>query len=246
MQLSVVIPMYNEADNACPLLREVHAALDGRIDYEVVVVDDGSTDDTVHRLDTLRQEIPQLRVLRHRRNLGQSTAILSGVRAAAAPWIATLDGDGQNAPADIPTLFAETRSLSDALAPVIIVGRRQKRADSWLRRVSSRVANSVRQRLLSDDCPDTGCGLKVFQRDVFLALPHFDHFHRFLPALLKRAGGSVINVPVSHRPRLHGRSKYGVHNRLWVGIVDLLGVLWLQGRPCAPEARSEWQRDEHH
>lgn len=235
MQLSVIIPVYNEVDNVDSLLGEVNRALRGHLDFEVVVVDDGSTDGTFNRLTELRRNTPELRVVRHRRNFGQSAGIISGVKNARAPIIATLDGDGQNDPADIPALFERAIGVGGDGAPVLVAGNRQKRNDSWLRRFSSRVANGVRQRLLKDDCRDTGCGLKVFPRDTFLMLPHFDHLHRFLPALFKRAGANVVNAPVNHRPRTRGQSKYGVRNRLWVGIVDLFGVMWLQRRPCRPE-----------
>ncbi len=231
MQLSVVIPMYNEAESAVDLVREVAAALDGKLDYEVVVADDGSTDQTVRELIQAQVELPRLRVVRHARNAGQSAAIVSGVRAARAPWIATLDGDGQNDPADIPALYEFVSSRSDAEAPLLVAGTRRKRNDTWLRRLSSRVANGVRQGLLRDECPDTGCGLKLFPREAFMRLPHFNHLHRFMPALFHRAGVPIVNVPVNHRPRVRGCSKYGVGNRLWVGIVDLFGVMWLQRRP---------------
>ncbi|MEJ2346610.1 MAG: glycosyltransferase family 2 protein [Gammaproteobacteria bacterium] len=235
MQLSVVIPMYNEVDNAASLLHEVGAALRGRFAYEIVVVDDGSSDGTGERLMELKRDIAELRVVRHRRNFGQSAGIFSGIRAATAPLVATLDGDGQNNPADIPALYEEAQRQAGSGASVLVAGNRHKRNDNWLRRLSSRVANGVRQGLLQDDCMDTGCGLKVFPRQTFLELPHFDHFHRFLPALFKRAGGRIVNVPVGHRPRAHGQSKYGIWNRLWVGIIDLMGVRWLQRRPCRPE-----------
>lgn len=231
MQLSVVIPMYNEAECAVDLVREIDAALDGKLEYEVVVADDGSSDGTFEALTAAQSELPRLRVVRHARNAGQSAAIVSGVRAARAPWIATLDGDGQNDPADIPALFALVRERTDPDAPLLVAGTRRKRNDTWLRRLSSRVANGVRQGFLRDECPDTGCGLKVFPRDVFLRLPHFNHLHRFMPALFRRAGVPIVNLSVNHRPRERGCSKYGVGNRLWVGIVDLFGVMWLQRRP---------------
>lgn len=230
MQLSIVIPMFNEAENAPFLLREIHEALEGRLDYEVIVVDDGSRDNTDQVLRTLQAGMPRLRVIRHGKNSGQSASVITGVRAARAPWIATLDGDGQNDPADIPALFEQTAGIDPAHEPLLIAGNRRKRNDNWLRRLSSRVANAVRQSLLRDGCSDTGCGLKIFPRDTFMTLPHFNHVHRFIPALFHRAHGRVVNVPVNHRPRVLGESKYGVWNRLWVGIVDILGVLWLQRR----------------
>jgi dolichol-phosphate mannosyltransferase len=233
VQLSVVIPFYNEGDNVAALLEEVREALRAEPEYEVIGVDDGSRDHTLDALRAVRERgVSELRILRHPRNLGQSAAIVSGVRAARGIWIATMDGDGQNDPADLPRLLA----LARARGPVVVAGHRRRRQDSWLRRLSSRVANAVRGWLLADRTPDTGCGLKLFPRERFLDLPAFDHMHRFLPALFQRAGCMVVSVEVNHRPRTRGRSKYGLHNRLWVGIVDLLGVLWLRRRPLAPAA----------
>jgi len=222
-EISVVIPVCNEADNVGPLAREIVAALQGRA-FEILFVDDGSTDGTADALRTLRVSIPQLRVLRHSFRSGQSAAVCSGVRHARAAWIATLDGDGQNDPADIPALF-EARKQAE-----LVMGNRTRRRDTWLRHVQSRVANGVRGRLLGDGTPDTGCGIKVMRRDVFMDLPRFDHMHRFLPALFLRAGARVVSVPVSHRPRERGTSKYGLFDRLWVGIVDIFGVMWLRRR----------------
>lgn len=227
--LSVVIPAHNEADNLANLLAEVRAALEGRIDYEIVVVDDASTDATPDLLRRTAAADPRVRPVRHVRNAGQSTSVRTGVARARAPWIATLDGDGQNDPADIPQLWAMVRDR-DPDRPVLIAGQRVNRRDTRLKRLSSRIANAVRGSLLGDRTPDTGCGLKLFPRRVFLDLPYFDHMHRFLPALILRAGGEVLSVPVNHRPRGGGRSHYGVHNRLWVGLVDLVGVMWLQRR----------------
>ncbi|MEJ2308462.1 MAG: glycosyltransferase family 2 protein [Gammaproteobacteria bacterium] len=230
MQLSVVIPMLNEAENAAHLLEEIQQALEGRLDYEIVVVSDGSQDATEEILTVLQAGMPRLNVVIHSHQAGQSAAIVSGVKYAHAPWIATLDGDGQNDPADIPALFDHAMRADAAGEPLLIAGNRRKRNDNSLRRLSSRIANGIRQSLLKDGCADTGCGLKVFPREAFMALPHFDHMHRFLPALFQREHVGVINVPVNHRPRLGGTSKYGVWNRLWVGIVDLFGVFWLQRR----------------
>ncbi len=229
--LTVVVPVHDEQDNVEPLLAEIHAALEGRIDFEVVVVDDASDDGTPERLIGAMARLPRLRVLRHRQNCGQSTALATGVRHARAPLVATLDGDGQNDPADIPRLWERWQAEAAAdHGALMLAGWRARRHDSWLRRLSSRLANGVRGRLLGDGTPDTGCGLKMFKRATFLALPFFDHLHRFLPALVLRQGGRVISVPVGHRPRTRGRSHYGVANRLWVGIVDLAGVMWLRRR----------------
>lgn len=240
MDLSVVIPVYNEEDSIEPLLGEVISALKTCGDYEVIYVDDASTDRTRERLRALRQTNPQLRVIRHLRNCGQSAALLTGIRAASANWVVTLDGDGQNDPMDIPKLIRARDSASNLPCQLWMVGgQRMRRADSWRRRFASRVANAVRRRILADDSADTGCGLKLLRRDALLDIPHFDHMHRFLPALLQRGGGAVITVPVAHRPRLHGRSKYGVLDRLWTGIVDLAGVMWLKHRSCLATAEED-------
>ena len=230
MELSVVVPVRNEAENLKPLLGEIVQALQGLCDYEIVYVDDGSTDDTLARLAVLRADFPRLRVLRHRQSRGQSTALLTGIRAAAGEVIATLDGDGQNDPADIPRLLEALRGLQNENPKAMVAGHRKKRQDTGWRKFTSRVANAVRGALLGDATPDTGCGLKVFSRALFLELPCFDHMHRFLPALVQRAGGKVVSVEVNHRPRLTGVSKYGTWQRLWVGIVDIIGVIWLQRR----------------
>ena len=224
VQLSVVVPVYNEADNILPLCRQVDQALDGLVDYELVLVDDGSTDDSPQVLRQAMAEHPRLLVLFHPSNAGQSAALCTGAAAAQGELMATLDGDLQNDPADLPKLLAVHRG-SDR--PVLVAGNRVNRRDTWVRRVSSRVANRVRSWLLNDQCPDTGCSLKLFRRADFLLLPQFDHMHRFLPALFAAQGIGIENVPVNHRPRAAGESKYGVGNRLWVGIVDLFGVRWL-------------------
>src|SRR5438067_61398 len=234
MELSVVIPVKNEAGNIAPLVAEISAALDGRVDYEIVYVDDGSTDSTAAELRHIRASLACLRFVSHARSCGQSAAIRSGVKAARGSWIATLDGDGQNDPADIPALWEIARNAPEA-PPLLIAGQRRRRQDSWTKRQSSRIANAVRRRLLHDDTPDTGCGLKLFPRALFLDLPYFDHMHRFLPALVLREGGVVRSVPVNHRPRQRGTSNYGVFDRLAVGITDLFGVLWLRRRAARPQ-----------
>ncbi|MBF0128500.1 MAG: glycosyltransferase family 2 protein [Alphaproteobacteria bacterium] len=233
-ELAVVVPVRNEEDNVIPLIEEIHAALDGVVPFEVIYVDDGSTDATPQRLAEAGARFPRLRTLRHRVSCGQSQAVATGVKAARAPWIATLDGDGQNDPADIPLLLEASRA-EGILAPMtLIAGHRRKRRDTWIKRVSSRFANRVRAGLLGDDTPDTGCGLKLFNRGTFLDFPRFDHMHRYLPALVIRAGGRVVSVPVNHRPRERGRSNYGTLDRLWVGLFDLIGVMWLQRRGKNP------------
>jgi len=218
------------------LLDQIAAALTGVAVFEAVFVDDCSSDDTRDILVAYAGTHPWLVVVFHGNNCGQSTAVRTGVAQARGPVVATLDGDGQNDPADIPALLARWKALgAGALGlPVLIAGWRAKRQDTWVRRMSSRVANGVRSRLLGDATPDTGCGLKLFGREDFLALPYFDHMHRFLPALVRRAGGQVESVHVAHRPRQHGQSHYGIGNRLWVGIIDMLGVMWLQRRARVP------------
>lgn len=235
MRLSVVVPLRNEADNVLPLIEEIHAALQGQAEFELLCVDDGSSDETPARLALARTRFPRLRTLRHRQPCGQSTAIASGVSAARHPWIVTLDGDRQNDPADIPRLLDVLAPTAQQAPPTMVIGWRTRRHDSALRRLSSRVANGVRRGLLRDRTPDTGCGLKILPRELFLRLPFFDHQHRFMPALVLREGGRVVSVPVNHRARPAGVSKYGLGNRLWVGIVDLVGVLWLQRRMTHPE-----------
>jgi dolichol-phosphate mannosyltransferase len=237
MELSVVIPVFNECENIGPLLDEVSRAIHPGVHYEIIVVDDGSTDTTAESLAKLRVENPRLRIIRHHINRGQSAALVTGVAAARASWVVTLDGDGQNDPQDIGRLLTVCDQDGFLRPDRLITGLRRQRNDNFIRRVSSRIANAVRAGLLHDDCPDTGCGLKLFPREVFLALPRFDHMHRFLPALFRGNGCRVIAVDVNHRPRLRGVSKYGVFDRLWVGIVDILGVMWLQRRPCRAEAR---------
>ena len=229
--ISVVVPVRNEAPNIPPLIAEIRQALTGVL-HEIVYVDDGSTDDTPA---ILRQQAP-LTWRRHRTGCGQSAAIVTGIRAAAGEWIATLDGDGQNDPADIPALLARAQTESGL---ILIAGHRTTRRDSQVKRLASRAANRIRAALLGDATPDTGCGLKIFRRSVFLELPAFDHMHRYLPALFIRAGGRVISVPVNHRPRTRGSSKYGTLDRLWVGIFDLVGVIWLQRRWKRPVVESD-------
>ncbi len=241
--LSVVVPLYNERDNLEPLCAEIERALDGRIDYELVLVDDGSRDGSREILAGLVGR-PRVRVVSHRLNRGQSAALVSGVAAARGDLIATLDGDRQNDPADIPRLLAALRE-APAGADHLVAGYRVQRRDSWRRRIASRVANSIRGALLGDRCPDSGCALKLFRREAFLELPRFDHMHRFLPALFRAHGIAVVNIPVAHRPRRAGKSNYGIWNRLGVGIVDLLGVRWLIRRSIHPRARAP-QRDENH
>jgi len=231
VKISIVVPVHNEADNIVSLLDEIVIAMRPAEAYEIIYVDDGSNDQTAEVLKQALQSVKELRVIRHERSCGQSTAIYTGVKAARYPYIATLDGDGQNDPADIPALYEllihQQKDISNLW---MVAGWRNKRHDSAWRLFSSKVANAVRSGLLGDNTPDTGCGLKVFSRDKFLTLPYFDHMHRFLPALILRAGGQVISEPVNHRARSQGYSKYGTLDRLWAGITDMLGVIWLQKR----------------
>ena len=225
--LSVVVPVFNEQDNVAPLVREIVATLRGRIAFEMVFVDDQSRDGTLAALQAMRSEVPELRVLQHAAQSGQSAAIRNGVKAARADWIATLDGDGQNDPADILDLL-DRRSAAPAIK--LFAGWRVERQDPGNRLRVSRWANAIRMRMLRDDTPDSGCGIKLFERAAFLELPYFDHMHRYLPALMQRAGWDTISVPVRHRARTSGVSKYRNLQRAWVGIRDLRGVAWLIAR----------------
>lgn len=236
--LSVVIPVYNEADNVLPLLTEIRIALAQTGDYEVIFVDDCSDDDTAGRLapklaDAASSPGSAVRVVHHASRSGQSAAVRTGVRAARGVWVATLDGDGQNDPADIPNLL--NRAIADG-GPELVGGLRRKRRDVWSKRVATKIANGLRQKVLNDGCMDTGCGIKVFRRDAFLALPFFGAMHRFLPALFQIHGYRVDYVEVNHRPRRRGVSKYGNLGRAAIGVVDLLGVLWLKRRTNLPAA----------
>ena len=224
-QVSVVVPVFNEQDNIAPLVHEITAALRGLLPFEIVYVDDCSKDASREVLKQLRETVPELRVFGHTRQSGQSTAIRNGVKLARGEWIATLDGDGQNDPADIPKLLA----ARDAADPTVklFAGWRVERKDTGSKRWASKAANAIRSRLLRDETPDTGCGIKLFERALFLDLPYFDHMHRYLPALMQRAGWKTVSVPVNHRHRTAGVSKYNNLNRALVGIRDLRGVAWL-------------------
>ena len=229
MNLSVVIPVFNEAQSISTLIAEIVDALN-KIDYEIVVVDDCSTDETVDVLNKMQLNKKRLRIIRHKKNYGQSFAVRSGVKCAKSTWIATLDGDGQNDPSDIPRLFDALIEKSGKNKNILIAGYRFKRKDTWLKRISSKYANKVRSNLLKDKVPDTGCGLKLFSKEYFLELPSFNHMHRYIPALYISRGGVVFSLEVNHRHREKGYSKYGFNNRFWVGITDLFGVMWLQKR----------------
>lgn len=223
MQISIVIPVHNEADNIGLLISEINM-LPANLSCRTVVVDDASNDSTPEVLSEIKKGMTNLKVIRHKKKCGQSGAIVTGVENSEGELIVTMDGDGQNDPADIPKLIAAL--LNNEMCRMVI-GFRKKRNDSLWRIFSSKTANSVRSFLLKDDTPDTGCGLKVFYRSAFMALPFFDHMHRFLPALIKMQGGEVVSVKVNHRERKKGKSNYGTLDRLWAGLIDLAGVYWL-------------------
>ena len=223
-EISVVVPVRNETGNIAPLVAEIAAALRGRA-FEIVYVNDGSSDATEQELRGLMAERPWLRQIRHEKSCGQSAAVRTGVAMAHAPVVVTLDGDGQNDPAFIPALIATLEAGAPRLG--LVAGQRTGRKATGFKKLQSRIANNVRSTVLKDGTRDTGCGLKAFRRDLFLALPYFDGLHRFLPALVRREGFEIGYVDVVDRPRRHGASNYGFFDRLWVGILDLAGVWWL-------------------
>lgn len=229
VEFSIIIPVFNEAGNIGALIQEVADVLDGRA-YEIIIVDDGSTDGTRNQLMRIKQDIPQLRIIAHGENAGQSRAIRTGAMAARGPIIGTLDGDGQNDPADLPELYRilASANASDKLA--LVIGHRQDRQDTPWKRLGSTVGNRLRQLILKDDCRDSACGIKVMPRDMFLALPYFDHMHRYMPALVRAENYHYLSHPVRHRKRSAGQSKYDNVGRAWVGLRDMRGVLWLAQR----------------
>ena len=237
LELSIVIPVLNEEENIPQLLEELEQKLDGRLSYELIFVDDGSQDSTARLVEEAASRVDHIRLLRHDRTRAKSAALVTGARAAQAEWIATMDGDGQNDPDDLWNLVVASRAPDAPEGLGLVAGQRRRRADTWLKQISSKVGNGVRMRLSGDRTPDAACGLKLFRRDIFLQLPRFENMHRFLSALFRREGAEVISVKVDDRPRMHGESKYGLHNRLWVGIADLLGVMWLQRRPLSKRKR---------
>ena len=228
IDLSIVVPVFDEAANIQPVVDELLAATASLGRVEVIFVDDGSRDGTPAALARAAARNSAIRTVRHRRNAGKSAALWTGIEAARADWVLTFDGDGQNDPADIARMVA-ARDAAEATIH-LVAGIRRRRADTALKRISSRVANRVRRRILGDEVRDTACGLKLVERRAYLNLPYFDHMHRFLPALIKRDGGRIVSIDVTDRRRLSGASKYGLHDRLWTGIADMLGVLWLQRR----------------
>ncbi len=228
--ISVVIPAKDELENIKPLVDEIYSALKNNEDFEIIYVDDGSTDGTFDEIARLKNEgYTALRALKHKESVGQSTAIYDGVKAAKGELIVTLDADGQNNPINIPAMLKKARNFSTG-EHFCIAGYRKNRKDTPWKRFQSRVANKVRASILDDGTPDTGCGLKVFPRETFLQLPYFDHMHRYIPALIRRLQGTIVVVEVDHRNRQAGISKYNMWNRLWVGLVDMWAVRWLQKR----------------
>jgi dolichol-phosphate mannosyltransferase len=223
--VSIVVPVRNEAENIAPVIAEIAAALDGRWNYEIIYVNDGSTDATPERLASAMKSRPNLREVRHATSTGQSAAVRSGVRVAHGAIVATLDGDGQNNPAFLPALISAIEQGGERTG--LVAGQRVGRKDTGFKKIQSRIANTVRNAILHDGTRDTGCGLKAFRRDVFLAMPYFDGLHRFLPALVRREGYGIAYVDVIDRPRHSGVSNYGFFDRLWIGIMDLAGVWWL-------------------
>lgn len=232
--ISVIVPAYNEQDNLASLVARISQALRDRAELEIIIVDDCSTDNTRQNCAILKQSYPEVTYLRHSKNAGQSASVFTGVKHARFDLIATLDGDGQNPPSEILKLLDAYQQCSGNKSKMLFAGHRQGRQDPWIKLISSKIANAIRRKLLRDDCPDTGCGLKLFHKTTFLELPHFNHMHRFLPALYKRNGYAVMNVPIFHAARQFGVSKYNTLGRLRVGIVDLFGVAWLARRPCNP------------
>jgi dolichol-phosphate mannosyltransferase len=239
MNISVVIPAYNEADSIVTLVTEIARETASLPVEHIIVVDDGSSDGMAAALDALKPSCPQLRVIHHLTRSGQSTGIRTGIQHAVTPLIVTMDGDGQNDPSDIPAMVQTYMNCATANPRTLVAGQRAKRQDNLLRILSSRIANKVRAAILNDGVRDTGCGLKLFRRDDFLELPFFNHLHRFIPVLMKAKGVQIVLVDVKHRPRLQGQSKYGVMNRLWVGIADLFGVRWLVSRLKPPPGARE-------
>ncbi|HTB04003.1 MAG TPA: glycosyltransferase family 2 protein [Bradyrhizobium sp.] len=237
--VSIVVPVRNEAENVAPLIAEIAAALDGRWDYEIIYVNDGSTDATADRLAAIMKQRGNLRQIRHATSSGQSAAVRSGVRAARGAIVATLDGDGQNNPAFLPDLIAAIENGGARVG--LAAGQRVGRKDSGFKKLQSRIANGVRNAILRDGTRDTGCGLKAFRREVFLMMPYFDGLHRFLPALVRREGFAIAYVDVIDRPRRSGVSNYGFFDRLGIGIMDLAGVWWLIRRKKPTPVATEVQ-----
>jgi dolichol-phosphate mannosyltransferase len=235
-ELSVVVPVYNEAGNIVPLADEVAQALSDVCRYELIFVDDGSSDATADELELLQAADKTVRVLRHRKRSGKSAALVTGFWAARAPWIQTLDGDRQNDPQDVARIWTMIHAPAPSPRLGIVSGRRKRRNDGAFKWLSSRVANGIRRTLLNDSTRDTGCGFKLLTRDAALRLPYFNGMHRFLPALVRREGFETMEIPIEDRPRAAGQSKYGFFGRLFAGIFDLAGVFWLARRASVAES----------
>jgi dolichol-phosphate mannosyltransferase len=235
--ISIIVPAKNEADNIGFLVNEIMAHLSAHYQFEIIYIDDGSADLTTPKVLELILAYPDnIRLIQHAHSVGQSTAICTGVKHASGELIVTIDADGQNNPADIINLLQTAMAFPKGVH-FCVTGYRKQRKDTAWKRCQSRLANSVRAKLLGDNTPDTGCGLKVMPRSTFLLLPYFDHMHRYLPALIKRMGGEIVVVEVGHRDRQHGQSNYGMWDRLLAGLIDMLGVMWLQRRNKIPNIK---------
>jgi dolichol-phosphate mannosyltransferase len=239
MDLSIVVPVRNEAENVAAVAAEIRRTLVGKIAFEIIFADDGSSDGTADELKKLKRRFSEVRVVTLDRPSGKSRAIVEAVRRAKAPIVCTMDGDGQDDPQFIPAFLERMRAPGAKAADRIVCAHRQNRKDTWLKQRVSPIANGIRRAVLKDNTPDSGCGYKMFPRDAYLELPRFENMHRFLPALFIRRGGESVSVPVMHRPRAKGRSKYGVFDRAWVGFWDLLGVAWLARRTTNPGVKEE-------
>ena len=239
MQISIIIPAFNEEGNIGRLVRETFDAVPGAVIGEVIVVDDGSSDGTAGEIRALKKSFKKLRLIRHLVNSGQSASVRTGVIAARFGIIATMDGDGQNDPADIPALLVKLGATGDPGKPALVGGVRTKRRDTGSKRIASRAANWIRDAILKDECPDTGCGIKVFWREAFLMLPFFTSVHRYLPALFQTYGYKTAWQPVNDRPRISGISKYNNFNRALIGLYDLFGVTWLRRRTKVPQTAED-------
>jgi dolichol-phosphate mannosyltransferase len=238
-ELSIIVPVYNEEENIVPLTREIQSTFaNAGYDFELVFVDDGSTDATWEKIKNARAIEPRVRGLRHEKNSGQSAALWTGLQSSASPLIATLDGDLQNDPADLPRLLAELDQCD------FVCGVRAKRQDNWLRRFSSRLARKARKLALKVDFRDTGCAVRVFRRSALKGLFPFNGLHRFMPVLVHGAGWKTKELPINHRARIAGTSKYGLHNRLWRGIADLLAIAWYQKRRLGDLAFTEFEQQQ--
>jgi dolichol-phosphate mannosyltransferase len=231
-RFSIVVAVFNEAENVAPVTAEIINAARPLGDFELIYVDDGSDDATPERLRLLRARDGAIRLLRHDQRCGKTAALITGISAARAKWIVTMDGDGQDDAAEIPRLLEPAWAAGEP-SP-LVAGIRTTRRDRWSRRLATKLANGLRQKLLRDGCPDTACGLKAFRRDVFLRLPAFEGMHRFLPALFQTFGHPLVCIPVNHRPRLAGQSKYTNLGRAVVGVADMLGMIWLRRRTRLP------------